>query len=594
MASRGWIQRVFVLVLVCALAGNSAIAEKNRKPSARKKYPIGGSYPSGSKLGVVRDLDARMAQFKAVPMPFNRTRLTSREVQLLEKLVEATRYYESIYWRQSDPEGLTLYQQLRGSSSPRDQNILRYLFINGGRFDFVRENEPFIAGAKFSPGRGLYPAGVTREQIEEFVKQHPDKKAEIYSQYTVVRRNGGGLEGLPYHVAYRAFIEPAARALREAAALSDDTAFATFLRARAEALLTDDYYKSDLLWVDLKNPKFDIIFAPYETYLDDVLGVKGSYGAAVLIRNEAESKKLARFQEFVPKIQEALPLAAEDKPDKHGQPSPMEVMDAPYRSGDLLHGYQAVADNLPNDPRIHEEKGTKKIFFKNFMDARVNHVILPVARRLMRPDQAQKATADGYLTIVMMHEICHGLGPAYSRTAEGKKDIREAIGPTYGALEEAKADVTGMYGVKWLVDNGMLPKERLQDYYASYLAGVIRSVRFGVAEAHGRAQMMEFNYLVEQGAITRDRGAAPRTVSGKNSASNNAWRYVIDEEKMTSGLASLTKELLEIEATGDRARAEAWFAKYDKMPAELKASLDSIKDVPVDIYPQFSFPEVVQ
>lgn len=582
-------KRLVLAVCVVAVACSLAVAQSAAK---RKTYPVGGSYPSGAKLTVVPDLNQRLAQFQQVSMPFNKAALSPREVQLVNKLVEAARAFESIYWRQNDPDAITLYQQLRGSNDPRDKAILRYVFINGGRFDLIHENQPFVGVAKFSPGRGLYPQELTRADIEAYVKAHPEKKDEIYSPYTVIRRRGDELESIPYFVAYRPYLEAGAKALREAATLSDDKAFADFLRARAEALLSDDYYKSDLLWVDLKNPKFDVIYAPYETYLDDILGVKTSFGATVMIRNEAESKKLSKFQEFVPNIQEALPLAVEDRPDKHGQPSPMEVVDAPYRSGDLLHGYQAVADNLPNDPRVHQEKGTKKIFFKNFMDARVNYVILPVARRLMRADQARKATADGYLTIVMMHEICHGLGPAFARTTDGKRSIREAIGPTYSALEEAKADVTGMFGVKWLIDHGALPKDRLQDYYASYLAGILRSVRFGVAEAHGRAQMMEFNYLVEKGAISRVQVSSNATTKGATPVSS--WRYIVDDQKMTDGIASLTKELLEIEATGDRMRAENWFAKYDKMPADMKASLDGIKGVPVDIFPSFSFAEVVK
>src|SRR5205823_6368470 len=415
----------------------------------------------------------------------------------------------------------------------------------------------------------------TREQVEQYVKEHPAKKDELYSGYTVIERRGNDLVGRPYHEVYRPLIEPMAKALRDAAALSDDKAFAEFLRQRADALLIDDYYKSDLLWVDLKDPKFDVIFAPYETYLDDLLGVKTSYGAAVLVRNEAESQKLAVFQKYVPDVQDALPLDPADRPSKKGHATPMEVMDTPFRAGDLRHGYQAVADNLPNDPRIHEKVGSKKIFFKNFMDARVNDVILPLAKRVMRAGDASKASAEGTLTAVMMHEISHGLGPSFARmpasqgaaSATRQVDIREAIGPTYSGLEEAKADVTGMYGLKWLVDHGALPKERLEEYYASYVAGIFRTVRFGVAEAHGRAEMMEVNFLTDRGAITRDASGA----------------YAIDYTEIGDAIGAVAKELLEIEATGDRARCEAWFSKYDKMPAELHAALERAGDVPVDI-----------
>src|SRR5262249_4154698 len=244
--------------------------------------------------------------------------------------------------------------------------------------------------------------------------------------------------------------------------------------------------------------------APYETYLDDVLGVKTSYGAAVLVRNEAESKKLAAYQQYVPDIQEALPLAPEDRPSKRGKATPMEVMDAPFRAGDLRHGYQAVADNLPNDPRIHQQKGSKKIFFKNFMDARVEYVVLPIAKRLMREDQAQKASGEGYLAFVLLHEISHGLGPAFSRHGGRQVDIREAIGPGYGGLEEGKADAVGMFGLKWLIDRDVLPKNRMEEFYASYVAGIFRTLRFGTREAHGLAEMMEFNFLSQEKAITRD------------------------------------------------------------------------------------------
>jgi len=256
----------------------------------------------------------------------------------------------------------------------------------------------------------------------------------------------------------------------------------------------------------------------------------------------------------------------------------MEVMDTPYRSGDLTHGYQAVADNLPNDPRVHEQKGSKKLFFKNFMDARVNYVILPVARKLMDPKQAMKVTGDGYMQDTVMHEIAHGLGPAFARTSAGKVSIREAIGHQFSGLEEAKADVVGMFGLKWLVDNGVVPKEKLQEYYTSYVGGMFRTVRFGTAEAHGQAEMMEFNYLSERGAVKR----------------NASGRYVIDYEKIPGAVADLAKELLEIEATGDRERAENWFKKYGTMPEELKTALKAANDVPVDIDPVFEFSERVK
>ncbi len=528
-------------------------------------------------LWVVPDIRERAAKFKRVEMPMP-TGLSGNDTKMVEQLVNACRALEEIFWRQTDPDAIVLYQSLAGTTNSRDLALRRYLWINASRFDLLKDNRPFVGDTPMSPGRGFYPPGLTREQVEKFVAAHPEKKSEIYSSMTVVRWQGDQLQSIPYGVAYRPYLETAAKALREAAALSADKAFASFLRMRADALLSDDYFPSDLAWLDLKNPKVDIIFAPYETYTDDLLGVKASYGASVLIRNEEQSKKLEMFQKYVPQIQESLPLAPEDRLSLAGLQTPMEVMDAPFRAGDLTHGYQAVADNLPNDPRVHEQKGSKKIFFKNFMDARVKYVVLPVAQRLLRQDQAKRVTGEGYLQATVMHEIAHALGPAFARTAAGKVSIREAIGPGFSGLEEAKADVVGMVGLKFLVDQGALPKEKLEEFYASYVGGFFRTVRFGVAEAHGQAEMMEFNYLSEAGAITRE----------------TSGRYVIDYAKMPAALTELAKQLLEMEATGDREHVEKWFQKYGVMPEDLRVALLKTSDIPVDVDPVFSFKQGVK
>jgi Peptidase family M49 len=520
-----------------------------------------------------QSLDQRLGKWRTVEMPFDSSGLNPRELRMIEKLIEASRCLDSIFWRQCDPDALELYK------TSRDPKMKRLLMIHGTRFDLIDDHHPFAGTEPMPPGRGLYPVGLTREQIEQYVVQHPEKKEELYNPYTVVDRRGDELVGRPYHEVYRPFLEPMTQALREAAELSEDEAFTQFLLQRADSLLVDDYYASDLLWVDLKDPKFDVVFAPYETYLDDVLGVKTSYGSAVLIRNDLESQRLAMYQRYIPDIQDALPLPAEDRPSKRGHVAPMEVMDAPFRAGDLRHGYQAVADNLPNDPRIHQEKGSKKIFFKNFMDARVEYVILPIAKKLMREDQAAKVSGEGYVADVVLHEISHGLGPAFARRNGRQLDIRESIGPIYSGLEEAKADVVGMFGLKWLVDRGVLPADRLEEYYASYVAGIFRTLRFGTAEAHGRAEMMEFNYLSQEKAIHRD----PAT-----------GRYVIDYVQLPIALARVSKELLEIEATGDRARAENWFKRYEAMPSELRSALEATTDIPVDIDPVFSFADRVE
>jgi hypothetical protein len=556
---------VGALLSMAGLAFFAAISSSARQSAAH--------LPAAGKLVVAPDLAQRVAKFKQVKITYSAAKLSPDERRMVAKLVDAAGLLDCAYWRQSDPEGLKLYVSLEKSRKPKDILLRRYLRINGSRFDLIDDEKPFVGTQPMPPGRGFYPPDLTKAELDAYVAAHPAQKNALYDGQTMVVRKSGALEAIPYHIYFKEFVDPMAADLRDAAALSSDIDFAKFLRMRAQALETDDYFASDVQWLDLGNSKFDVVFAPYETYLDGLLGVKTSYGASVMIRNDAESKKLAVFQQYVPDLQEALPLSPEDLPSKRGKQSPMEVVDAIYRSGDLLHGYQAVADNLPNDPRIHEQKGSKKIFWENFMDARVNYIVLPLAKRVMRPDQAAMASSEGYLDDTVLHEISHGLGPAYARTAKGKVDVREAIGPQYSALEEAKADIVGELDLQWLMNRGVVPKEKQNMVYASMVAGIFRTVRFGIAEAHGAAEMMEFNYFVEQGAIRRDADGL----------------YEIDFAKMPGAIASLAKELLEQEATGDRARAEAWFKKYAVMPPELSAALAKANDIPVDVDPEFSF-----
>ena len=263
---------------------------------------IGSSVSSqSSKLVIAPDLAQRLAKFKKVHMPFDSSKLTDREKKMVNKLVDASGLLDCIYWRQSDPDGLKLYLSLTHTTNPQFQMLAEYLKINGGRFDLIDDNKPFVGTEPMPPGRGFFPWGMTPDEFNSYVTAHPDQKAALYSPYTMVRRKGDLLEAVPYHVAFAQFLKPMAQDLRAAADLSDDPAFANFLRLRADALLTDDYYKSDIAWLDLKDPKFDVIFAPYEIYLDGLLGVKTSYGASVMIRNDAESKKAGSLPEIRPR-----------------------------------------------------------------------------------------------------------------------------------------------------------------------------------------------------------------------------------------------------------------------------------------------------
>ena len=496
-------------------------------------------------------------------MPFNSQGLSAREIRMVQKLVDASGLLDCIYWRQSDPEGLKLYLSLAKSNDPQDELLRRYLKINGSRFDLIDDDKPFVGTQPMPPGRGFFPQDMTKEKFDAYVGAHPQQKTALYSPYTVVRdkphtADDSDLVAIPYHVAYREFLEPMAQDLRDAASAQRRSCIREIpssprRRTSHRRLLRKRHRLARSRKSKIRHglrPLRDLrrFAARRENHLRR-LGHDS--------QRRRKRQKLALYQKYVPDLQEALPLPAADLPSQRGQHAPMEVVDSPYRAGDLLHGYQAVADNLPNDPRIHEEKGSKKMFWKNFMDARVNYIILPLAQRVMRADQAAMASGEGYMADTIMHEISHGLGPAFARTAQGKVPINEAIGSAYSALEESKADVVGEFCYGWLIDHGAVPKEKRNTTYASYVAGIFRTVRFGIAEAHGQGEMMQFNYYTEQGAIRRD----PAT-----------GLYEIDFEKMPGAIASLAKELLEQEATGDRARTEAWFKKYGQMPPELSAA----------------------
>jgi hypothetical protein len=524
----------------------------------------------------------RVARWKVVAMPYSRAGLTPVEQQMIAKLADACHLMDEIYLHQSDLGGWAIYRVTQNA------NVYRLFSINGSRWDVSEpgHDSSFIPEEPLVPGHELYPFGTTSAVIEKYAAAHPEQRAALYSPWTVVRSApldlapalsqpvvsvADRLFTYPYHEAYAEWVKPMAADLRAAAKLSPDPAFAHYLNLRAQALLTDDYYASDIAWLNLKNPKIDLIFAPYQTYLDGVLGVKTSYGGSILVRNAAESRKLAIYQQHEAAMQQALPVPAEDRPSKEAQTTPMEVADAPLRAGDLHYGYQAVADNLPNDPRILAEKGSKLIFFKNFLDARVEYVILPVAQKMLAPTQTSDVSSSGYLTGTELQEISHGLGPAYAHVGGSQVAINEAIGPAYSGLEEAKADATGIFLAKWLVDQKLLPASELNSIYGSYIAGVLHTLRFGTGEAHGRAKMMEFNYLLEHGAL----------------AQGGDGKYTIDYGAMPAAVTSLAQQLLTFEAHGDRAGVEAWFAKYDVMPPALTHALESTNGIPVDITPEF-------
>jgi hypothetical protein len=522
--------------------------------------------------GSLQDVQARLAKYAPAEMPFDARKLPEKDRRLLKHLLAASMQLDEAFWRQSYAKAAEIRDSLKAKSDPLSKALLHLVLLNAGPFDRLEEEEPFYGKEKLPPGAGFYPPDLTRKELEDYVKAHPDRKEALLSPTTVIKRQGKELIAVPYHQEYARWVGPAAKDLEAAAALSDNESFKRFLLSKAKALRDDDYFQSDCDWIDLKDHPYELIFGPFETYDDGLMGIKASYESSVAIRDVEESARLAGYIAHLQELEDNLPYPEADRRKVAGLASPMVVVRDIARAGDMRVGYQAVATNLPNDPKVHEEKGTKKIFWKNIFEARVGKVIVPISNELMVPEQAKQVSAQGVFENVMMHELSHALGPRYVRGTGEKDPVNLRLGDLASAIEEMKATVAGLVSMAWFFDHGVMPKETEAAHYASYLGSIFRAVRFGIGEAHGRAAIVELNFGREKGSIKRD----PAT-----------GRWSVDPSRMRDTLRELTAKTLEIERAGDRAGAEALFAKYGTLPDDLAKDLGKIKSIPVEVEPVY-------
>jgi len=447
---------------------------------------------------------------------------------------------------------------------------------NGGAFELLNDYATFIGDERYYAGEELYPRGMTAEQFDSYTKNLPDDQKLLFmSPYTVIREDGkGGYKATPFHEEYKEYIEPIARLLNEAADLSENESFAKFLRLKAKGLQTDDYFDADIAWIDMDGSKFDIVFGPFETYADGIKGVKAKYEASIEVVDQEESKKLEIYKSYLKDMEENLPIPPEYKSEVKGLTAKFVIVRDIMRKGEAIVGYQAVATNLPNDPAVHEKKGTKKTFWKNMFEARFNTIIRPVSMRLLDPSQQQYLSADGFFQVVLMHEICHAVGPRTVKVGPKKgMAANAAIGPLYSPLEEEKADIAGLHSLAMLIDKGVIEKSREREFYTSYLGSLFRSIRFGLNEAHGKAAAIELNYLVKQGSILYDQSTG---------------KWSIDFGKIRDGVRTLANELLVLEGNGDGRKVQEFFDRWTMMTPELQTSLDAVKDIAIDVLPQYS------
>jgi len=499
----------------------------------------------------------KVDQYAMVELTADISHLTEKEKQIVTILFDVAEIMDGLYWMQ------TIGDKNAFLDTIKDPDMKRFAEINYGPWDRLGDNKSFVNGVGEKPlGSGFYPADMTKEEFEKLADKNKT------SLYTVIQRNDDkSLKVVWYHEIFKEQLQKASDLLLKAAALAEDAGLKKYLELRAKALITSDYYASDMAWMDMKTSNIDFVVGPIENYEDALFGYKAAFESFILIKDIEWSKKLERFAKLLPELQKQLPVEDKYKKETPGADSDMNVYSAVFYAGDCNAGSKTIAINLPNDEKVQLSKGTRKLQLKNAMQAKFDKILLPIANILMDPSQRQYVKFDAFFHNVMFHEVAHGLG--IKNTINGKGTVREVLQDMYSSIEEGKADITGLFLVTKLREMGEIKEGDIKENYASFVAGIFRSVRFGAASAHGKANMMCFKYFMDNGAISR----------------NDKGFYVVDFEKMPSVVESLVKKILVLQGDGDYAAAKKWVETDGVIPADLQKDLDKLQEnkIPVDI-----------
>jgi len=539
----------------------------------------GADQPKGRapEIQIVSDIEQRLAKFSPTPLEADLSALSPEDRRVLDLLVQAARQMDEIFLRQvwtGNPEMRDKVQALTGNDG---KAASQYYAINAGPWDRLDGFKPFLGDKPHPEGAGYYPEDMTRQEFESWVEKNAADKERFTSGTTVIRRNGSGLQAVPYSQEYRQWLQPAAKLLREAGAATSNASLKRFLELRAKAFETDDYYESDMAWMDLDAP-VEVTIGPYETYEDLLFGYKTAFEAFVTVNLPKESAALTRYKERLPWLEGNLPIPEEHKNPTRGTESPIRVGDSVFTAGDTKAGVQTLAFNLPNDERVREAKGSKKVLLRNTMRAKYDKILMPIAERVISQEQIKDVAFDAYFNEVLNHELSHGLGPG-TITKNGKKtEVRLELKDLFGTLEEAKADVMGVYNILALMQRGDMPAELRRTLEPTYVAGLFRSARFGVHEAHGKGVVAQFSYLMEKGSLEVDQAGRFRAVS----------------EKFPGAIRDLLHDMLMLQAAGDYEGTKAFLDKYGKPQKSLLDAIERLNDVPVDIRPVYTYAEKVK
>jgi hypothetical protein len=518
-------------------------------------------------------LRSMAARFASADLGTDVKKLPESERQALGRLAQAARLLDAIFLRQSWAGSESLLVELVGDPSPLGQARLRYFRIMKGPWSRPDQDAPFLPNVPKKPGgANFYPAGATKEDVEAWLKTlSDDARKEATGFFTTIRRKpDGSFVAVPYSLEYQGELAQAADILRQAAALTQEPTLRTFLEKRAQAFLTNDYYDSDVAWMELQSAVEPTI-GPYEVYEDEWFNYKAAFEAFITVRDDAETGKLERFGSELQWLEDRLPVDPRYRNPKLGGMAPIKVVDVVFSSGDGNHDVQTAAYNLPNDERIVSARGTKRIMLKNTQQAKFEKVLRPIARVALASADQDRVAFDAFFTHILMHELMHGLGP-HTITAGGQKTtVRQELKDTYSAMEEAKADISGLWALQQLLDKGVVDKSMERTLYVTFLASAFRSIRFGTNDAHGRGQAIQLNDLLDRGAV---RVAADGT-------------FAVDAARIKAAVAALSREILTVEAEGSYAKARDLVDRMGVVRPEVQRVLDRLKDVPIDIEPRF-------
>ena len=540
----------------CNMQGNKEkTGEKSSKNSEDERL---GLVPEEGKFHLKEDvdIDQRLAKYEEVELTADISHLTDNEKKVLSLMFDAAKIMEELFWRQALGDKESFMNRLQNDKAKE------FAKINYGPWDRLENNESFIKEFGKKPeGANFYPADMTKQEFEAL--DNEDKS----SLYTLIRRDeNDSLKVVWYHEAYKSKLEEASKILKKAAKVADNKGLKKYLNLRAKALVTSDYLESDMAWMDMKDASLDLVYGPIENYEDGLFGYKAAFEAFVLVKDKDWSQKLTRFAEYLPEMQKNLPVDEKYKQDEIGSDADLNAYEVVYYAGDCNAGSKTIAINLPNDERVQQEKGSRKLQLKNAMKAKFDKILMPITQELIVEEQRKYITFDAFFQNTMFHEVAHGMG--VKNTVNDKGTVRKALKEQYSAIEEGKADIMGLYLVQQFHNKGELEGD-LKANYMTFVASIFRSIRFGTASAHGKANMVRFNYLIDQGALVR-------TENGQ---------YRINFEKLEKAMVDLLNTIIVIQGDGDYDRAKNMIEEMGMVKDKLAKDLKSLEkaNIPVDI-----------